>query len=132
MRFLSIVSLTALILPSFGMLSPGQLNVQGENVKDEILSYSSSNVAPLYSSIDAEEISDNYIVVFKDDVNIMNFNKHHTWLLNLLQTTTNESEEKINHIFDLHSQFRGYAGKFTRETIEKIRTSDEVSNKIIF
>jgi cerevisin len=127
MRFLSIVSLTALILPSFGMLSPGQLNVQGENVKDEILSYSSSNVAPLYSSIDAEEISDNYIVVFKDDVNIMNFNKHHTWLLNLLQTTTNESEEKINHIFDLHSQFRGYAGKFTRETIEKIRTSDEVA-----
>jgi cerevisin len=126
MKFLSIVSLTSLILPSLGMIT-GQLNVQGENVKDDILSYSSRNIAPLYSSVDAEEISDNYIVVFKENVNIMNSSKHHTWLLNLLQTSTSESEEKINHIFDFHSQFRGYAGKFTQETIEKIRGSDEVA-----
>jgi len=126
MRFLSIVSLTSLILPSLGMIT-GQLNVQGVNDRDEILSYSSKDVAPLYSSVDAEEITDNYIVVLKDNVNIMNSSKHHTWLLNLLQTSTSESEEKINHIFDLHSNFRGYAGKFTQETIEKIRSSDEVA-----
>jgi cerevisin len=58
----------------------------------------------------------------------MNSTKHTTWLLNLLQTSSSaKSDEKINHIFDLHSEFRGYAGKFTKETIEKIRTSDEVA-----
>jgi len=127
MRFLSIISLTSLVLPSFGMIS-GKLNIQNENVKDEILSYSFQDVAPLYSSIDAEEVPDNYIVVFKDNVDIMNSTKHTTWLLNLLQTSSStESEEKINHVFDFRSEFRGYAGKFSKETIEKIRTSNEVA-----
>jgi len=127
MKFLTFVSLTSLILPSLGMIT-GQLHIQDEGNKDEILSYSSHKIAPLYSSIDAEEISDNYIVVFKDNVNIMNSSKHTTWLLNLLQTSNGkESEEKIKHVFDLHSHFRGYSGKFSQETIEKIRTSDEVA-----
>jgi len=127
MRFLSIISLASLVLPSFGMIS-GKLTVQNENVKDEILSYSFQDTAPLYSSIDAEEVPDNYIVVFKDNVNVMNSTKHTTWLLNLLQTSSStETEEKINHVFDFNSEFRGYAGKFTKETIEKIRTSDEVA-----
>jgi len=125
MKFLNVIRLTTFILPAFGMIT-GKLNIQGEE-KDEILTYYSRNVAPLYSSVDAEEVPDNYIVVFKENVNIMNSNKHTTWLLNLLQTTPSESDEKINHIFDLHSQFRGYSGKFTEETIEKIRTSDEVA-----
>jgi len=128
MKFFTILNLTSIVLPVFGMVT-GQLNIQGE-VKDEILSYSSKNVAPLYSSIDAEEVPDNYIVVFKDNVNIMNSSKHTTWLLNLLQTSSSESEEKINHIFDIKSQFRGYSGKFTQDTIEKIRTSDEVNKRI--
>eukprot|EP00833_Pecoramyces_ruminatium_P001815 jgi/Orpsp1_1/1175847/evm.model.c7180000055443.1 len=125
MKFLNVIRLTTFILPAFGMIT-GKLNIQGEE-KDEVLTYYSRNVAPLYSSVDAEEVPDNYIVVFKENVNIMNSNKHTTWLLNLLQTTPSESDEKINHIFDLHSQFRGYSGKFTEETIEKIRTSDEVA-----
>jgi len=127
MKFLSIVSLTSLILPSFGMI---KINVQDENVnvKDEILSYSYQDTAPLYSSLDAEEVPDNYIVVFKDNVNIMESTKHTTWLLSLLQTSsTTEPEEKINHIFDLRSEFRGYSGKFTKDTIEKIRTSEDVA-----
>jgi len=132
MKFLSIVSLACLVLPTFGMID-GKLNVQNENVnvKDEILSYSYQDTAPLYSSLDAEEVPDNYIVVFKDNVNIMESTKHTTWLLSLLQTSsTTEPEEKINHIFDLRSEFRGYSGKFTKDTIEKIRTSEDVSVKI--
>jgi len=126
MKFLNVISLTTVILPAFGMIT-GELHIQGEE-RDEILSYSSRNVAPLYSSVDAEEVPDNYIIVFKDNVNIMNSTKHTTWLLNLLQTSSSsDTKEKINHIFDLHSQFRGYSGKFTEETIEKIRTSDEVA-----
>jgi len=125
MKFFNLISLTSVIIPVFGMIK-GNLNVQVEQ-KDEILTYSKSKVAPLYSSVDAEEVPGSYIVVFKDDVNIMKSGKHTTWLLNLIQTSSSESEEKINHIFDIESKFRGYSGKFSIETIEKIRNSEEVA-----
>jgi len=125
MKFFNLIILTIVIFPVFGMIK-GNLNVQVEQ-KDEILTYSKNKVAPLYSSVDAEEVPGNYIVVFKDDVNIMKSGKHTTWLLNLIQTSSSESEEKVNHIFDIESKFRGYSGKFSLETIEKIRNSEEVA-----
>jgi len=126
MKFLTIVNLTALVLPALGMIS-GKLNMQTEE-KDEILSYRSEKVAPLYSSVSAEEVPDNYIVVFKDNVDLMSSTKHTTWLLNFLKTSSTSTKgEKIKHIFDFHSEFRGYSGEFNRDTIEKIRNSDEVA-----
>lgn len=120
MKFL--FSFVSVILPVMAMFN-GQINLQ--NTEDEVLSYNPNDIAPLYSSVDAKVVPDNYIIVFKNDINILNSSKHTTWLINLLQNKN--SEEKIKHVFDIESDFRGYAGKFSQETIEKIRGSEDVA-----
>lgn len=120
MKFL--FSLLSVILPVMAMFN-GQINMQ--STEDEVLTYNPNDIAPLYSSVEAKVVPDNYIVVFKNDINILSSSKHTTWLINLIQNKN--KEEKINHIFDIESDFRGYSGKFSQETIEKIRGSEDVA-----
>lgn len=132
MKTLSIALICGLLWTSVTSMVAKQLNIQMEDglSEDNTVSFLFDDLAPLYSSVDAEEVPDSYIVVFKDSINVMESSKHTTWLTSLIQTKADikrNNKEKINHIFDVESQFRGYAGRFTQATVEKIRASKEIA-----
>jgi cerevisin len=96
-------------------------------------SFSTGRLAPLYISDDAEALTDSYIVVLKDHLDSENAMQHCHWVRalhneNSFMATLLDSNAAhgIKHAFDL-PKLKGYSGKFSKETLEKIRQSDDVS-----
>ncbi|KAG5455659.1 MAG: peptidase S8/S53 domain-containing protein [Olpidium bornovanus] len=96
--------------------------------------------APLVSSTNAEELEDRYIVVLKDAGT--DGNAHHDWQETFVPDFTEQGREAremvrasiewngiarshINHIYT--GSFRGYAGRFEPDVVERIRRSHEVA-----
>lgn len=100
-------------------------------------------VAPLLSNIDAEEIPNGYIVVFKDHVKAEDAEAHQSWVATQHRNSLKkrwqlplfnkenydaitESITGLKHTFKLDSML-GYSGHFDEETIEAIRRHPDVS-----
>ncbi|KAI8372859.1 serine protease 1 [Radiomyces spectabilis] len=94
---------------------------------------SSDTLAPLYQPQDAEAVSDSYIVVLKDHVDTEKAHSHCGWVNNLhkrdaplAELLDADAAAGIKHTYNLPG-WRGYAGKFTEETVHHIRQSPEVA-----
>ncbi|GBB88845.1 hypothetical protein RclHR1_15460005 [Rhizophagus clarus] len=95
----------------------------------------SENVAPLVSSDSAQIIPDSYIIVFKKHVDEVKIKYHHNCVHDYVSEEKRSLSKRgllgdfisgIKHTFDFDS-FQGYAGKFSKEVLDKIRRSDEVA-----
>lgn len=96
--------------------------------------------APVLSSVDADDIPDSYIVKFKDHVDTSGVSDHHTWIQTLHDDDSQERLELrkrdgsisdqvfsgMKHTFDIGSGFKGYAGHFHPDLIEKVRNHPDV------
>ncbi|CDS04131.1 hypothetical protein LRAMOSA07086 [Lichtheimia ramosa] len=90
-------------------------------------------LAPLYHSPDAETISDSYIVVLKDQVNTSQAQEHCHWVHQMTKRDDVLSDyldadaaAGLKHTY-ASAGWRGYAGKFSPETLKKIRSSPDVA-----
>ncbi|KAK5988616.1 Subtilisin-like proteinase Spm1 [Cladobotryum mycophilum] len=97
------------------------------------------NSAPVLSSIDANAIPDSYIIKFKDHVEDSAVEEHHSWIqdihgegeqqrLELRKRSIDSSElfSGLKHTFKIGKHFRGYAGHFHEDIIEKVRNHPDV------
>ncbi|KAI8581918.1 hypothetical protein K450DRAFT_229888 [Umbelopsis ramanniana AG] len=96
-------------------------------------SYDTGRLAPLYIADDAEALADSYIVVLKNHVNSENAMQHCHWVRALHNENSIMAElldtnaaHGIKHAFDL-PKLKGYSGKFSKETLDKIRQSEDVA-----
>ncbi|KAG2225493.1 hypothetical protein INT45_010320 [Circinella minor] len=100
---------------------------------EDLLGGSDAQLAPLFHAPDAEIINDSYIVVLKDHVDtnaaqshchsVGSFAKRGESLIEYLDTGAMEG---IKLTYDTPG-LRGYAGKFSLETLHHIRSSPEVA-----
>ncbi|KAJ1975986.1 proteinase B [Dimargaris verticillata] len=88
--------------------------------------------APLISSVDADTIPENYIVVFKKDAPENALETHFGLLSSFIQTanlqavTGEPTPNEIRHVYKLPS-VKGYAGRFQADVLERIREAQEVA-----
>ncbi|ORZ17300.1 peptidase S8/S53 domain-containing protein [Absidia repens] len=97
--------------------------------------YPTSNIAPLYIPADTESVQDSFIVVLKNHLNERHLENHAAWITELVSQSQpyphaswldpSHSAHGINHIYDSAS-LKGYAGKFSPNVIDQIRSSDDV------
>lgn len=99
-------------------------------------SYNTGHLAPLYIADDAEALADSYIVVLKNHINSENAMQHCHWVRALhnensimAELLDSNAAHGIKHAFDL-PKLKGYSGKFSKETLDKIRQSEDVSKDI--
>ncbi|KAL1925091.1 uncharacterized protein VTP21DRAFT_4745 [Calcarisporiella thermophila] len=92
----------------------------------------SSPVAPLLSSEASEPVADSYIVVFKDKVDNYRITAHHNWIRSihdddpLTKALADQGiASGIRHTYSFKN-LKGYAGQFSKDTLEKIRRSEDV------
>ncbi|KAJ1734312.1 proteinase B [Coemansia sp. Benny D160-2] len=97
------------------------------------LSNTALRVAPLLSSVDAENIADNYIVVLKGSAALgqQALQNHFAWLTSDIQQANArapafQDANKVNHIY--RDTIVGYSGKFEAEILDRIRQSDDVAH----
>ncbi|KAG5459251.1 MAG: serine protease 1 [Olpidium bornovanus] len=98
--------------------------------------------APLVSSSVSSEIDDHYIVVLKDSLSQLDHGAHHSWVRSFAADLSRGAaaaaenvrasiqwnglpRSHIRHVYTKH--LRGYAGRFAKHEIERIRESDEVA-----
>ncbi|RKP23831.1 peptidase S8/S53 domain-containing protein [Syncephalis pseudoplumigaleata] len=90
---------------------------------------SDSTVAPLLSSEDADTIENSYIVVLKKDLSDEQLEAHHNLLATFLAQhgglVDEGGQNELRHVYEMKG-LRGYAGKFTDEVIDKVRSASEV------
>ncbi|KAJ2747178.1 proteinase B, partial [Coemansia sp. BCRC 34490] len=97
------------------------------------LSNTALRVAPLLSSVDADNIADNYIVVLKGSAALgqQALQNHFAWLTSDIQQANArapafQDANKVNHIY--RDTIVGYSGKFEAEILDRIRQSDDVAH----
>jgi cerevisin len=99
------------------------------------------DAAPVLSSINAETVSDSYIVVFKKHVTTALALDHHSWVQDIHLSSENERTELrkrsqfpltesvfdgLKHTYNIAENFLGYSGHFDESTIEQIRRHPDV------
>lgn len=121
MKFSVITS--ALLLAGYAVAAPA------------IVPCAEEQMAPLYIPAETESVQDSYIVVLKNHLNERNMEDHATWITSLVDQNqpfysswldASRSQHGIKHIYD-SAGLKGYAGKFERQVIDLIRSSDDVS-----
>ncbi|KAI9306279.1 serine protease [Cunninghamella echinulata] len=93
-----------------------------------------TELAPLHSSSRSDLIQDSYIVVLKDHLNDIHLQDHALWITNLVKEASpfinwlhpKEDSFGIKHVYDTPS-FKGYSGKFDKDMLQAIRTSEDVA-----
>jgi len=100
------------------------------------------DAAPVISSVDAEEIPDNYIVVFKDHVDTTLAAAHHGWVQDLhtgVESSKMELRKRsqspmadavydgLKHTYNIAGSLMGYSGHFDEDVIEAVRNHPDVS-----
>lgn len=104
-----------------------------------------NDAAPLLSSVNAEVIPDRYIIKFKSHVTDKHADDHHVWL-NTVHAANQEATEMelrkrgqwplegvtafegLKHKYSIGNGFFGYAGHWSEDTIEAIRSHPDVSH----
>lgn len=101
------------------------------------------DAAPVLSAANADEIADNYIVVFKKHVNHNSAVEHHSWVNDLhVKTEQYKMDLKkkrsissvddvfggLKHTYNIAGSLLGYSGHFDAEVIEEIRRHPDVSD----
>ncbi|KAH9825482.1 Peptidase S8, subtilisin-related [Teratosphaeria destructans] len=101
------------------------------------------DAAPILSATNAQEIPDNYIVVFKKHVTEKHAADHHNWVQDIhLGTQQAKTELKkrslgfqepildvfggLKHTFNIAGSLLGYSGHFDEDVIEQIRRNPDV------
>lgn len=80
--------------------------------------------APLmFPGYDADVAQDSYIVVFNDGFESHELENHLEWLHQAMYAT---EFEKIEHVYDISENFRGYSGKFSKSSLDAIRSDTRV------
>lgn len=98
--------------------------------------------APILSTVDANEIPDNYIIKLKDHVDDASAETHHSWLSNIheggeqerlelrkrgLDSMAADLFDGLKHTYSIDG-FKGYAGHFHESVIEMVRNHPDVSS----
>ena len=99
------------------------------------------DAAPILSSVDAKEIPNSYMVVFKNHVRHDHAAAHHNWVQDLHTASQNERlelrkrsqfpfvdevYEGLKHTFHIPNGLLGYSGHFDENVIEQIRRHPDV------
>ena len=97
-----------------------------------------NGAAPILSSIDAKEIPDSYIVVFKKHVSHSTACTHHNWVRDQhSEVETLKSKRDLSqfpesvfgglkHTFNIAGGLLGYSGHFDEQLIERVRNHPDV------
>jgi cerevisin len=98
--------------------------------------------APVLSSVNAVEIPDNYIVVFKKHVDDASAAIHQNWVQEVHFESENQRTELrkrgqfpittdifegLKHTYNIGGHFKGYSGHFDEDIIEQVRNHPDVS-----
>ena len=101
-----------------------------------------NDAAPILSSVDADHIPDSYIIKFKDHVKDASVSDHYSWVQEIhegeqpqnfeLRRRSDDGSDSqafggIKHSFSIGDSFKGYAGHFHPDVIEKLRNHPDVS-----
>ena len=99
-----------------------------------------NEAAPLLSSVQAKEIPDSYIIVFKKHVSHEAATVHYSWVqdqhveaektkrqLSKRSLTPLTTYGGLKHTYNLAGGFIGYSGHFDEDVIEKVRRHPDVS-----
>jgi cerevisin len=101
-----------------------------------------NDAAPILSSINAKELPNSYIIVFKKDVTDTAAAAHHSWVQDVhleKQNTRTELRKRdqfpfsdtifegFKHTYNIAGGFLGYSGHFDDDTIEQVRRHPDVS-----
>ncbi|CAO3617159.1 unnamed protein product [Cunninghamella echinulata] len=97
-------------------------------------SFSEGYVSPLYSSPEADILTNSYIVVLKDNLHQEKLDQHKNSIAQLAANSNGAvnwlnqetSSFGIHCVYDLPT-LKGYSGKFDSATLKAIRSSDEVA-----
>ncbi|ORZ15658.1 peptidase S8/S53 domain-containing protein [Absidia repens] len=97
-------------------------------------SFSEGYVSPLYTSADADILSDSYIVVLKDNVHQSKLDEHTSWVKTMANENNpwtewlhpSSSSHGVRHVYNTAS-LKGYSGKFDASTLDAIRSSEDVA-----
>ncbi|KAL1303651.1 hypothetical protein AAFC00_007007 [Neodothiora populina] len=128
-------------LPLLAVASP---IINTESLKSDVFSHESINndAAPLISSVDATEIQDSYIVVFKDHINAASASTHQSWVADLHENTKSSKMELrkrsqmpfsdtvyegLKHTYNIGGSLLGYSGHFDEDVIEAVRRHPDVA-----
>ncbi|KAL8692950.1 MAG: hypothetical protein Q9218_002127 [Villophora microphyllina] len=98
-----------------------------------------NGAAPVLSSIEAKEIPDSYIVVFKKDLSHHAATAHHSWVQDQ-HVEVEKSKRQLSkrsqiplatfgglrHTYNLAGGFLGYSGHFDEDVIERVRRHPDV------
>jgi cerevisin len=100
-----------------------------------------NGAAPILSTTNAKEISDSYIIVFKEHVDSSSAAAHHAWVQDFhLQKELSRTELRkrssfsfgsevftgLKHTFKIAESLLGYSGHFSEDVIEEIRKHPDV------
>jgi cerevisin len=100
------------------------------------------DAAPILSAENAQEIADNYIIVFKKHVTEKHAADHHNWVQDIhadVQTRKTELRKRsqtpmvddifsgLKHTYNIAGSLLGYSGHFDEDVIEQIRRHPDVS-----
>lgn len=100
-----------------------------------------NDAAPILSSVNAEEVPNSYVVVFKKHVKHDDAKDHHSWVQTIHTKTQQERMELrkrsnfpladevfdgLKHTYNIAESLLGYSGHFDDETIEQIRRHPDV------
>jgi len=99
-----------------------------------------NEAAPILSSMNAKDIPDSYIIVFKEHVDQSSASAHQSWLQEVHTAHTGRMELKkrsvfdtdleafmgLKHTFHVAGSLMGYAGHFHEDVIEQIRRHPDV------
>ena len=102
------------------------------------------DAAPIISSVNAKEIADSYMVVFKKHVSDKHAAVHHSWVQDAhlkVQATKTELRKRsqtpmtddifggLKHTYNIAGSLLGYSGHFDEAVIEQIRRHPDVSSR---
>ncbi|KAJ9625691.1 proteinase B [Taxawa tesnikishii (nom. ined.)] len=100
-----------------------------------------NDAAPVISSVNAKEIPDSYLVVFKKHVTQNLAAEHHDWVQDLhlnVQNTKTELRKRsqlpmvdnvfqgLKHTYNIGGSLMGYSGHFDEDVIEQVRRHPDV------
>jgi cerevisin len=106
-----------------------------------VLNIGSIPEAPLIQSANAKHIPNSYIVKFKDHVKQNDAAAHHSWVLDLHQSTESRKLELrkrsqfpmvddafngLKHTYNIAGSFLGYSGHFDDAVIEQLRRHPDI------
>jgi cerevisin len=103
---------------------------------------SGADVAPLVQSENGKHIDNAYIIKFKDHVRSMDAAAHHSWVMELHESTESRKLELrkrsqfpmfddafrgLKHTYNIAGSFLGYSGHFDDAVIDQLRRHPDVS-----